>query len=221
MRITAVQAMVRRIMLGNRFKSAMTSMGGVGSTALARHIGSIADKTVKEHAYSPSVYDDLRNVRLGYMYGNPYNAVLSIFRRDYQQMHAKAMHAGSGTHPADLRHMTLDEYLDRGIDEFFIERQFDNWTDESRSRHPTILIKYEALANELDTVLAFFNVKYPFKVKERKSSWLDQPAHIRKGLERIYGGLYEEIEAMPGVLILRSPWTGENADVPAGHSRLG
>jgi hypothetical protein len=202
MRITAVQAFVRRLKIGNSFKSAMTSMGGVGSTALARHIGSIADKTVREHAYSPCVYHNIKNLRLGYMFGNPYNAVLSIFRRNYQQMHVKAMHAGTDTQPADLRGVTLEEYLERGVDEFFIERQFDNWVNQAHPEHPTILIKYEELQDNIGDVLAFFGVKDSFNVKKRNSSWLDQPAHIRKGLERVYGGLYEKIEAMPGIKIL-------------------
>ena len=209
MRITAVQAIVRRLMIGSEFQSAMVSMGGVGSTALARHIGSIADKTVKEHAYSPCMYDGNRNLRLGYMFGNPYNAVLSVFRRNFQQMHAKAMHADSPTLPPDLRGVTLEAYLEKGIDAFSIERQFDNWVSQPHSRHPTLLIKYESLANNIDDVLAFFGVKDAFGVKERQSSWLDQPPHIRTGLERMYGKLNEKIEAMPEIQILSSADQGQ------------
>ena len=209
MRITAVQAIVRRLMIGSEFQSAMVSMGGVGSTALARHIGSIADKTVKEHAYSPCMYDGNRNLRLGYMFGNPYNAVLSVFRRNFQQMHAKAMHADSPTLPPDLRGVTLEAYLEKGIDAFSIERQFDNWVNQHHSRHPTLLIKYEGLANNIDDVLAFFGVKDAFGVKERQSSWLDQPPHIRTGLERMYGKLNEKIEAMPELQILSSGDQGQ------------
>ena len=202
MRLAAVHAIFRRLMIGKSFKSAMTSMGGVGSTALARHIGSISDKTVREHAWSPEVYDDERNIRLGYMYGTPYNAVLSIFRRSYQQMHTKAMHAGAGTQPADLRGVTLEQYLENGKDEFFIERQFENWVNRPNPKHPIILLKYDDLASYMDEVLSFFGVKDPFNVKQRISAFQDQPEHIRKGLEKIYGDLNEKIIAMPGVKII-------------------
>jgi hypothetical protein len=205
MNITAVQALVRRLMIGNEFKSAMVSMGGVGSTALARHIGSVADKTVREHAFSPSVFESLSNVRLGYMYGNPYNAVLSVFRRGYQQMHAKAMHAGSKTRPSDMRGVTIESYLEKGVDEFCIERQFDNWTNLAAPHHPIILIKYETMKESIGEVLTFFGVKDPFPVKARQSSWRDQPAAIQAGLERMYGTLNEKIEAMPPVRILLPP----------------
>ena len=180
----------------------MCSMGGVGSTALARHIGSISDKTEREHAFSPSVYDSFDQLRMGYMIGNPYNSVLSIFRRGYQQMHVKAMHANSGTKPANLRGMTLEEYLERGVDEFFIERQFNNWVNNSNPKHPTIIIRYELLGENIDQILNFFGNDKPFPVKSRKSSWIDQPAHIKKGLEAIYGPLNAKIEGMPGIQII-------------------
>jgi len=214
MRVAAVQAIFRRLMIGNKFKSAMTSMGGVGSTALARHIGSVSDKTVREHAWSPEVYDDFSNIRLGYMYGTPYNAVLSLFRRNYQHMHAKAMHAGAGTQPADLRGMSLDEFLENGRDEFFIERQFNNWVHGSDPRHPIVLIKYDELSSNIDQVLEFFGVRDSFTVKQRSSDFQDQPEHIRKGLERIYGDLNEKILAMPGVKIL------EPKGMAAGFNQL-
>ncbi len=202
MRLFAIQAMIRRLMIGADFKSAMASMGGVGSTALARHIGSIADKTVKEHAYSPRVFDQYDNIKLGYIYGNPYNAVLSVFRRGYQHMHVRAMNADSGTEPKNLEGVSLEEFLAQGKDEFYMERQFDNWTSEVNPKHPIILIKYEALADHIGEILDFFGTKDPFEVKERKSSWLDQPESIRKQLEKIYGGLFDKVEAMPPIKII-------------------
>jgi hypothetical protein len=186
----------------DRFRCAMASMGGVGSTALARHIGSISDKTDREHAYSPAVYDGYSGLRLGYMFGNPYNSVLSIFRRRYQQMHVVAMHAHSRTSPVSLRNMSLEEYLEREVDEFFIERQLDNWMGNVNPRHPTILIRYELLGDHIDTVLDFFACRKAFVVTPRSSSWIEQPEHIRKGLEKIYGRVNEKIEASPAVRIM-------------------
>ena len=186
----------------DRFRCAMGSMGGVGSTALARHIGSIVDKTDKEHAYSPAVYDGHSSLRLGYMFGNPYNSVLSIFRRGYQQMHVVAMHAHSGTVPVGLRGVSIEEYLERGVDEFFIERQLDNWVVNPNPKHPTILIRYELLGGHIDEVLDFFACRKAFVVTPRRSVWSDQPEHIRKGLERIYGRMNEKIEALPAIQVV-------------------
>lgn len=192
---------LKRLFDSRAFRCAMCSMGGVGSTALARHIGSISDKTVREHAYSPAVYDSYTNLRLGYMFGNPYNAVLSVFRRGYQQMHVKAMNANSQTVPVDLSGVGIEAFLERGVDEFHIERQFDNWADEQNAKHPTVLIKYEGLSRSIGDVLEFFDMTKPFVVKARQSAWQSQPEHIRKGLERMYGGLAEKIEAMPDITI--------------------
>lgn len=184
----------------DRFRCAMASMGGVGSTALARHLGSFADKTDREHAYSPAVYDSYANLRLGYMFGNPYNSVLSIFSRGYQQMHAGRMHAHSDTTPAHLHGMSLHEYLERGVDEFFMERQFNNWTNPACTRHPTLLIRYELLDRHIEQILDFFACRKTFHIQARKTCWRDQPEHVRRGLEKIYGALNDRIEGMPGIV---------------------
>jgi len=193
---------LKRLLDRRPFRCAMCSMGGVGSTALARHILSFADKTDREHAYSPAVYERMKNVRLGYLFGNPYNAVLSVFRRGYEQMHVKAMNARSPTPAASLKGVSIEAYLERGVDEFRIERQFDHWIDPVNAKHPTILIKYETFGEHIDEILAFFESTQPFEVRTRRSSWKDQPEPVRRGLERMYGRLLAKIEAMPGVLIL-------------------
>lgn len=195
---------------------ALCSMGGVGSTALARHIGSIADKTVREHAYSPSVYDDEPQIKLGYVFGNPYNSVLSVFRRGYQSMHANAMNANSPTQAADLKNMSIEAYLERGIDEFHLQRQLDNWLDPSLTKHPVILIKYEDLSDSIDDVLKFFDCNKPFSVRTRQSSWLEQPEHIVKGLENMYGSFFEQVNKMPP-LTLVEPSSSVNPNAVVSH----
>ena len=197
-----IQAFIRRLINRAPFKCALASIGGVGSTALARHIGSIADKSDREHAYSPVVYNCEDNIRLGFVYGNPYNAVISVFRRNYQAMHAQAMNAGSGVRPADLRGVTLESYLKRGIDEFNLERQFENWAHAADLKHPTIIIRYEYLVDHIDEVLKFFGCRYVFDVRQRTSSWQKQPAQIQDGLVQMYGGLNAKIEAMPPIKII-------------------
>ncbi|OFC71055.1 hypothetical protein [Alteromonas confluentis] len=181
---------------------ALCSMGGVGSTALARHIGSIADKTPREHAYSPEVYNDEKQVKLGYVFGNPYNSVLSVFRRGYQGMHANAMNDNSPTTAPELKGVSLEQYLAGGEDAFHLDRQLSNWADPAKTRHPVMLIKYEALAENIDEVLAFFDCNKPFKVKQRKSAWQSQPQPIIDGLEAMYGGFAKKIESMPDILII-------------------
>lgn len=195
---------------------ALCSMGGVGSTALARHIGSIADKTVREHAFSPSVYNDEPQIKLGYVFGNPYNSVLSVFRRGFQAMHAKAMNANSDTPAANLKNMSIEEYLERGIDEFRLERQLDNWLNPALTQHPVILIKYEELSESIDDVLAFFDCEKSFSVRSRKSSWLEQPKPIVEGLEKMYGGFFDKVNNMSAITIVEPNLT-KNQEVVKNH----
>lgn len=193
---------LKRLLDRRPFRTAICSMGGVGSTALARHLLSFADKSHLEHAWSPALYERFDDVRLGYIFGNPYNAVLSVFRREFQHMHVAAMNAESPTPAASLKGLSVEAYLERGVDEFRIERQFDHWTNPAKATHPTILIRYEALAENIGEVLGFFHCERPFPVMTRNSQWTDQPEHIRRGLERMYGKLCAKIEAMPAIAIL-------------------
>ena len=182
---------------------ALCSMGGVGSTALGRHIGSISDKTIREHAHSPIVYDSEKQIRLGYVFGNPYNSVLSVFRRGYQNMNTQAMNVGSGAEIADLKGVEIEEYLQRGVDEFRLDRQLTNWCDPKLTKHPTILIKYEELADNIEQVLDFFGCDKPFEVRTRKSSWDTQPANIVSGLVDMYGDFNKRVEEMPAITVLQ------------------
>lgn len=196
---------------------ALCSMGGVGSTALARHIGSIADKTIREHAYSPSVYDNESQLKLGYVFGNPYNSVLSVFRRGYQAMHAKAMNANSETKFTDLAGISLESYLANGIDEFNLERQLQNWLNPVLTKHPIILIKYESLGDNIKEVLDFFDCSKPFDVKTRKSSWKTESPTIVTGLEKMYGEFYQQVEAMPAITVIQPQSRNHKKEVEVIH----
>ena len=187
---------------GGSTHCAMCSMGGVVSTALARHVGSVSDKTIREHAYTPAVYDDEKNIKLGYMYGNPYDAILSVFRRNFQDMHSKAMNINSPTPYTSLKGVTIEAYLEEGIDHFNIERQFDNWLDASLTKHPTILIKYEGLSASIDNIIQFFECDEAFEIRQRNCAWKEQPAPVIEGFKKMYGDLAERIDAMPATKIL-------------------
>jgi hypothetical protein len=188
--------------VGRPYECKLVSLGGVGSTALGRHMWSTNDKTSYEHAFSPKIFTGHPQLRLGYMYGDPYNAVLSVFRRGYQEMHIQAMHRHTGIKPRSLAGVTLEQYLAEGRDQFGLEAQFDRWTGGEKAPAPLILIKYEGLSEGIGDVLNFFGVRKPFAVRSRKSDWESQPEAVRRGLETIYGRLREKVLAMPSVKII-------------------
>jgi len=188
--------------VGRPYECKLISLGGVGSTALGRHIWSTNDKTSYEHAFSPAIFTGHPKLRLGYMYGDPYNAVLSVFRRGYQDMHIKAMHRHTGIKPPSLSGVTIEQYLEAGKDQFGLEAQFDRWVGGEKAPAPLVLIKYEGLGEGIGEVLDFFGVRKPFGVRPRKSAWEAQPESVRRGLEAIYGRLREKVLAMPSVKII-------------------
>jgi hypothetical protein len=198
----AIAYKIRHFLSGRKVRCAMASMGGVGSTALARHVGSLADKTPREHAFTPMLYAKDKPMKLGYIYGNPYNAVLSVFRRSYQDMHTKAMNHSSDTAPGKIKDMTIEQYLERGIDEFRIERQFDNWINAAECPHSILLIKYEDMGRNIDEILRYFESDEAFEFKTRKSSWEQEPDAIKAGLEKMYGSVKAKIDLQPGLRII-------------------
>jgi hypothetical protein len=189
-------------LVGRPYECKLVSLGGVGSTALGRHLWSTNDKTSYEHAFSPEIFTGHDKLRLGYMYGDPYNAVLSVFRRGYQDMHIRAMHRHTGITPPSLAKVSLGEYLEIGRDQFGLEAQFDRWVGGKKAPCPLILIKYEGLSEGIGEVLGFFGVKPAFAVRSRKSSWENEPEAVRRGLEKIYGSLREKVLAMPSIKII-------------------
>lgn len=92
----------------SRPNCALVSTGGVGSIAMGRRLDSIADPTDRKHAYTPSLFDNDTNIKLGFMYGNPYDAVLSVFRRGFQNLHSQAMNADSSTPASMLTGVSLE-----------------------------------------------------------------------------------------------------------------
>lgn len=199
----AIGYKIKHFLKGRRVRCAMVSMGGVGSTALARHVGSLADKTPREHAYSPVLYAQDKPLKLGYIYGNPYNAVISVFRRNYQDMHTQAMNSQSPTPAGKLTNVSLEEYLERGLDEFHLERQLDNWANARECPHPILLIKYEDMAQNMNEILRYFEQDDLFEFRLRKSNWGLQSEPVRRALEQMYGSVKAKVDALPGLKLIQ------------------
>ena len=132
------------------------------------------------------------------------NAVLSVFRRDYQKWHLPNMR-NDITEPAD-DDWTLAEFLERGVDEFRMAKHFHSWTRADRS-YPILLLKFDALWERLPEVFAFLGLPsaarddFPER-RERHSDWTDQPEPVQQQLKEMYGDLRQEVDAAPALRII-------------------
>lgn len=187
----------------------VVSFGGVGSSSLVAHIENghkdrIWYHSRDKHCLDPELLPEVRKgleVRACFIYGDPFHSVLSVFRRGLQQRHEKSMaRSVSGYRPVLRKDTTVREYLNAGVDRFFLERHLTSWVDYRGSRVRILAVKYEALGEHIQEILAFLQCERPFEVRPRKSRYEDQPPEIREGLERMYGKLRERVEALPSLI---------------------
>jgi hypothetical protein len=184
----------------------VTSFGGTGTTMLYRFLETWESDIPSNHPNwrpwkhlpAPPQDDEVKDgFRAVYVYGNPMNAVLSVFRREYQQWHVRNMRNFPIEDWDD--DWELDDVLAQPEDPFRMTRHFRNWTQADRS-YPILLLQFDAIWRRLPEIFAFLGLPsralddFPER-RQRHSDWTDEPEHIRQGLKRLYGELAEDISS--------------------------
>ena len=192
----------------------ITSFGGSGTTMMYKflednHVNVPSDgHDWLPWKHLPAPPDDNRvkdGFRALYIFSNPMNAVMSVFRRGYQHWHVQNMNMTDEYSAWDNR-WNLHDYVEQGEDHFRMANQYYNWTHAKRS-YPILLLKFDVLWERLPEVAAFLGLpseklSYFPKRRERQSDWTTQPLHVRQGLERMYGELGKDIDAAPDLKII-------------------
>ncbi|MCS4122739.1 sulfotransferase domain-containing protein [Salinibacter ruber] len=189
----------------------VTSFGGAGTTMLYKFLDQCCRDIPKnthdwipwKHQQVPPADEDVKQgFRALYLFGNPMNTVLSIFRRGYQHWHFERMNeSGEGQGLQNL-----EEFLKHDDDPFQLADHFERWTTAKR-RYPIMLLRFETLWEQQEEVFAFLGVpsglqdEFP-KRRERHSDWRKQPVEHRKRLKRIYGSLAKRIQSRPKTEII-------------------
>lgn len=182
----------------------VTSFGGTGTTMLYEFLEEHDVNIPSDHPnWRPwkhlpvppedgEVKDGFRAV---YVFGNPMNAVLSVFRRDYQRWHIRNMR-DDVTEPKNPD-WGLEEFLQRSEDPFRMAKHFREWVCANRS-YPILCLNFDALWEHLPEFFAFAGLptccldQFPER-RERNSDWTEEPKHVRRELKRMYGGLEDEV----------------------------
>jgi hypothetical protein len=157
----------------------------------------------KHQRVPPSDDEVPRGYRALYLFGNPMNAVLSVFRRDYQHWHVKRM---DGDIEAWDDSWDLDDFLTQGSDLFRLADHFYEWANADRE-YPIMLLRFHALWDHLPEMFAFLGLPssnitdFPEK-EERNSDWTEEKPHIRNRLKEMYGELSKEINKSPDIEVI-------------------
>lgn len=200
---------VRRQLSSYTATNRVVSFGGVGSSSLVAHIEN-GDKdriwyhSRDKHCLDPELLPEVKRgleVRACFIYGDPFHSVLSVFRRGLQQRHEKSMARSiPGYRPVLRKGTTVREYLEAGVDRFFLARHLTSWVDYRGDRVKILAVKYEALGEHIQEILAFLRCERPFEVRPRKTRFEAQPPEIQEGLERMYGELKKRVENLPTLI---------------------
>ena len=200
---------IRRQLMLFSATNRVVSFGGVGSSSLVAHLENGKKDRIwyhsrDKHCLEPELLPEARKgfeVKACFIYGDPFHSVLSVFRRGLQQRHEKSMSRSIPDYTPVLRKdTTVLEYLDAGVDRFFLHRHLANWAEYQGKQVSILAVKYEALAEHIQEIMVFLECDRPFEVRPRKSKYENQPPDIQAGLEKMYGELRARIEALPSLI---------------------
>jgi len=180
----------------------ITSMGGVGTSFFIKHLDKYrltnlnSDKDGFKHLFFPpfSTNDGIKYI---YLFGNPIDSVISLFRRNLQHPHSKKLLKLNNNLKSINSGTTLDQYAADGVDRFLFSEQFNNWLTGSKF-YPTLILKYEKLWENLDTIYDFLDIPrseikaFPEK-KERNSDFNSLSKDTQNSLKNIYGDFEQYI----------------------------
>lgn len=200
------------IILPGNMELVVSSFGGVGTSFLLSYLtqykktNSPIDADGFKHSPVPPVSIN-GNTKFVYVYGNPQQSAISLFRRNFQYYQSiKLQRWGKKTISPIPQEMTLQEYASQGIDKFRFRNHFYNWYDKYLAACPTMFIQYETIFDNVEPLLDFLDLpnscidSFP-KKKKRASTFEEIPVETLKQLDHIYGDFSDELAKLDDVEI--------------------
>ena len=141
--------------------------------------------------------------RAVFLYDNPYNMTLSLFRRSIAMGHAMAV---TGKKPKHLNQ--LSNFLDENVDSFGFYDQFENWTKPDNDiNYPRLLINFNSLWDNIDFLLGYLGIDLAYKKsflrkRDRVNRMNDLTVSEQSKLRGIYGRLDADMKKLPGIKII-------------------
>jgi hypothetical protein len=194
----------------------VTSFGGCGTSAVYAYLSDAGLDIPKTFGQFPFKHQRVPpdptivppGFRVVYLYGDPRNAVLSIFRRGRQLSHYRGMRLANPSSEAQARLSSLESFVRAGIDYYELEDHFEQWWGRSSHSFPVLFVRYELLAHVWPTLRDFVGLPagYPcLPLKSRSSDWRSLPPPTQTQLDRIYGRFARRVSSLPPVVTRGAP----------------
>jgi hypothetical protein len=195
-----------------RHRVQITSFGGSGTTALHDHLfraGVDVPKTpgsfpFKHQRVPPASNAVPPGFRVVYPFGDPRNAVVSVFRREFQGGHYRGMRLRKPSRETE-RHLTdLEHFLEAGVDEFEMQDHFNHWFSGDGRTYPVLFLRLEQLPEAWPAVCDFVGLPPDtacLPVRSRVSEWAALGADQRERIDAMYGTFARRLAVLPPVEI--------------------
>ena len=193
--------------VSNKIDTLVVSYGGVGTTFLSEFIGKYRSTNcpydtdgLKHLPLQPMARN--ADFRVVYVYGDPVEAVASLFRRNYHATQARKTRRSKWLNRPSLNHhTTIEEFANLGSDEFGLEAHFDQWL-ENPMGYQQIFVRYNEIWESLTGLLEFLNIPQSaattFPPQKQRSTSLQQLGpRVLERLESIYAELRQKSSALP------------------------
>lgn len=150
---------------------------------------------------------DIKNcTHVVYLYSNPYDTILSYYRRGFMSNIIHCMNMGGDVEFFQKNKTNnLIEFLKLDKEPFEIEKHFLNYYHFNDRKYKIMFVKYEYLTNHIEKVLEWFNSKEKikdFSFTERNSKWQNQDDEVKKLLKQKIGSHKDFIDSLPSMFIL-------------------
>jgi hypothetical protein len=189
----------------------IVSYGGVGTSFLIDAISPYRKTNYKDDIdglkhYPLPPLNGSHNLKVVYIYGDPAEAVMSLFRRNYHHHQSTKLQSHRlRRHVVDIA-STLSSYAERGEDQFFFADHFLNW----RHRYvlyPTLYLHYDTIHDQVNLIKSFLDLpdkflhNFPLKLP-RNSSKADLSGKTSAALDGIYADFCEMLNSYPKAQVI-------------------
>ena len=195
----------------NEFKFLINSYGGSFTSALIKYLNPKYENYTNhmwyhlelKHKISPPV-DISHNFKAIYIYGDPRDALISIYSRKLQNIHYLNTFQKKKKLPK-----TIEAFLDDEVDYFKFLEHHINWTKKSycKRNFEILVIDYRKIWNYKKEILDFLELPnemlhaFPKKM-ERKSSYKKLSSNYQKKINLIFKKLLNIIEKTPDFIVI-------------------
>jgi hypothetical protein len=152
-----------------------------------------------------------------YVFGDPIDATLSLFRRGLQHHHSQKLAKnllGAEPIPPDI---SLASYADAGTDRLGFAMHFRCWMN-SRRTYPVLMLRYETLWEHVDRIVEYFRIESsaarafpPRKIRATTMERYD--AETMRKLQRMYGDFQTELKELDDCFELPANATRSNTRI--------